>query len=78
MVPRHAMTALFVFCASACGGSPTLPSLAGEWGGDHVSLTVTEQAAYVELDCAHGDLSETLRAGSFSVPGRTAAVFVEP
>jgi hypothetical protein len=26
------------------------------WGGDHVSLTVTDAGSHAELDCAHGDI----------------------
>ena len=58
-----------VLCTTACGGTPTLPSLLGQWGGDHVSLTVSDQTSHVELDCAHGDLSSPIQSNRFSVPG---------
>ena len=49
----------------ACGGSPTTPStLAGTWGGDHITLSVGD-ATHLELDCAHGDI-----AGPLTIDGR--------
>ena len=44
--------------ASACGGGPTTPSRppVGSWGGDHISLTVTDAGGHAEFDCAHGDI----------------------
>jgi hypothetical protein len=47
-----------VSASAACGGSPTNPSTSpiGVWGGDHVSLTVTDAASHAELDCAHGEI----------------------
>jgi hypothetical protein len=30
----------------------------GQWGGEHVSLTVTASGATVEFDCAHGTVDE--------------------
>jgi hypothetical protein len=44
----------------------------GEWGGEHVRLTVTDTGGRVEFDCAHGTLDAPLRVdteGRFSVPG---------
>ncbi|MDT7687690.1 MAG: hypothetical protein QOE46_449 [Acidobacteriota bacterium] len=29
----------------------------GTWGGEHISLEVTEQGARVEYDCAHGTIA---------------------
>ena len=42
----------------ACGGNPTNPSTSpvGVWGGDHISLTVTDAGSRAEFDCAHGDI----------------------
>lgn len=47
-----------VSAGAACGGSPANPStsLIGVWGGDHISLTVTDAVSHAELDCAHGDI----------------------
>jgi len=36
----------------------------GTWGGDHISMEVTEEGARVEFDCAHGTVSEALRVDS--------------
>jgi hypothetical protein len=44
----------------------------GIWGGDHISLEVTDDGAQVEYDCAHGTISEPLRVdtqGKFSAKG---------
>jgi hypothetical protein len=44
----------------ACTGphAPTeLP--VGQWGGEHVSLTVSTTGASLEFDCAHGTVDET-------------------
>ena len=45
---------------------------AGVWGGDHSRLTVSETAATIEFDCAHGTLDVPLavdRDGHFDVGG---------
>jgi hypothetical protein len=63
------MTALIVLCASGCGGSATMPSLMGQWGGDHVSLVVADQTSHVELDCAHGDFSGAVDSDRFAIQG---------
>ena len=65
----HKLTVLLLLCSSSCGGTPTMPSLVGEWGGDHVSLAVSDQASHAELDCAHGDFSGPLQADRFAVNG---------
>jgi hypothetical protein len=36
----------------------------GTWGGDHISMEVTDEGAQVEFDCAHGTVSEPLRVDS--------------
>jgi hypothetical protein len=44
----------------------------GDWGGEHVALTVDAAGARVEFDCAHGALTAPLKLdakGSFDVPG---------
>jgi hypothetical protein len=44
----------------------------GLWGGEHVSLEVTERGGKVEFDCAHGTLDRKItldRRGRFDVPG---------
>ena len=47
-----------VAASAACGGSPTTPSTPpiGAWGGDHMSLTVTDTGSHAEFDCAHGEI----------------------
>jgi hypothetical protein len=45
---------------------------AGKWGGEHISLEVTEGGAVVEYDCAHGTIGRRIipdRKGRFDVPG---------
>ncbi|MFN2510373.1 MAG: hypothetical protein ABR568_02885 [Pyrinomonadaceae bacterium] len=44
----------------------------GTWGGNHISMEVTEEGAQIEYDCAHGTISEPLRIdsqGKFSAKG---------
>jgi len=44
----------------------------GAWGGDHIALTVTQEGASFEIDCAHGTINESLlidRNGRFDVRG---------
>jgi len=44
----------------------------GLWGGEHISLEVTERGASVEYDCAHGTIDVKIvldRRGRFNVPG---------
>jgi hypothetical protein len=74
--PRNAL-ALLAFasllggaCASVDGGPERVPE--GRWGGEHVSLDVTQAGATVELDCAHGALAAPLELdehGRFEVAG---------
>jgi len=46
---------------------------AGDWGGRGARLTVDEDGARLELDCAHGSLEAmTLEKGRFDVGGRFA------
>src|SRR4029450_12762619 len=57
----------------ACTGSyaPTgLPP--GQWGGEHISLTVSPAGASLEVDCAHGPVDEAPRLdsqGQFNLRG---------
>jgi hypothetical protein len=47
--------------------------LVGLWGGEHISMQVTEQSTTVEYDCAHGTIDQRItldRRGRFNVPGR--------
>lgn len=44
----------------------------GQWGGEHVRLSVSDTGGSVEFDCAHGTLDAPLNVdteGRFSVPG---------
>ena len=44
----------------------------GTWGGNHISMEVTEEGAQVEYDCAHGTISEPIKVdgqGKFSAKG---------
>lgn len=46
--------------------------LVGLWGGEHISLQVTEHGATVEYDCGHGTISRRIfldRQGRFDVQG---------
>jgi len=44
----------------------------GDWGGEHVRLTVSDASGSIEFDCAHGTLDAPLQVddgGRFEVPG---------
>lgn len=44
----------------------------GTWGGDHISLEVTEGGAAIEYDCAHGTIDKQIMLddqGKFSARG---------
>lgn len=46
--------------------------LTGIWGGDHISMEVTESGASINYDCAHGTISEKIvpdRDGHFAAQG---------
>lgn len=46
--------------------------LMGLWGGEHISMQVTEQRTTVEYDCAHGTIDQRItldRRGRFNVSG---------
>lgn len=45
---------------------------AGTWGGEHISLEVTDQGGRVEYDCAHGTVDQRIvpdARGCFDVRG---------
>jgi len=46
--------------------------IVGAWGGEHISLQVSEDGATVEYDCAHGTIPRRIildRRGRFDVSG---------
>jgi hypothetical protein len=50
----------------------TQSAITGTWGGDHVSMEVTETGAELQYDCAHGEITGKIapdRDGKFSVKG---------
>jgi hypothetical protein len=57
----------------------------GDWGGEHISMTVTAEGADIEFDCAIGHIKTPLTldaGGAFKVKGlykteRPAAAFVD-
>ena len=59
----QALAMVALACGSAYAQDPARPSrvLTGQWGGEHVVLTMSKTATHVELDCAHGDLSSPIR-----------------
>jgi hypothetical protein len=67
--------ALLALIAAACppagpDGLERVP--AGEWGGEHVALTVTAGGGLLEFDCAHGRIDGELTltaSGHFERPG---------
>jgi hypothetical protein len=54
------------------GEARTTGLLVGLWGGEHISMQVTEQRTTVEYDCAHGTIDQRIaldRRGRFDVSG---------
>jgi len=44
----------------------------GLWGGEHISMEVTDQRTTIEYDCAHGTINQRIsldRKGRFNVSG---------
>lgn len=74
-LPLATLWVLSVIAGSGCDGMPVDPSpiqLTGTWGGDHVSLTVTDMSSHLEFDCAHGDIAGAVTAdagGAFVAAG---------
>ena len=62
----------------ACAASPVIASRLervpnGEWGGEHVRLSLEDAGGKIEFDCAHGSLDGPLTlddSGHFDVAGR--------
>ncbi len=62
---------LFIFYIG-CTSSISQIDLAGNWGGEHISLTVLDSTANLEFDCAHGTIDEPISIdteGNFEVTG---------
>jgi hypothetical protein len=58
--------------AACADGRPRTVLPPGNWGGEHVSLTVSDTGATVEFDCAHGTVEEAFRLdveGGFNLNG---------
>jgi hypothetical protein len=58
------------------GETRTKRLLVGLWGGEHISMQVTEQRTTVEYDCAHGTIDQRInldRRGRFNVSGTQVA-----
>ena len=64
---------LVVACAANPGGASRLDRVPnGDWGGEHVRLTVDDAGGTIEFDCAHGKLPGPLAlddGGRFDVKG---------
>lgn len=60
---------------TAYADSAATPDLIGEWGGEHIQMTVTKLGATVDFDCALGAIDEPLlpdKDGNFEVRGTYA------
>lgn len=70
------VTAVLSLLGCASGGQVSIDKgdrvPLGDWGGEHVRLTVTDAGGSIEFDCAHGTLDAPLEVkdgGRFDVPG---------
>jgi hypothetical protein len=72
-VMRLSLLLLLVACAVDPSGANRLDRIPnGDWGGEHVRLTVADTGGKVEFDCAHGTLDGPLMLdadGRFDVKG---------
>jgi hypothetical protein len=76
IAPMTAFT-LMLGAGTTCGGAgPVGPGQnrvpAGQWGGQHVGMEVTDSGAELEFDCAHGRIVEPLAldaSGRFDAKG---------
>jgi len=58
--------------AGACDIDVTAPEMVGEWGGEHISLSVSLSGSTLEYDCAHGSIEGSIepdRDGNFVLAG---------
>jgi hypothetical protein len=58
--------------AGSCAQVATGPLAPGEWGGQHIGLTVLDRGATLEYDCASGTIDEPISLdsrGHFSAVG---------
>ena len=49
---------------AGCDINVTAPEMVGEWGGEHISLTVSQTGSVVEYDCAHGTIDGSITPDS--------------
>jgi hypothetical protein len=65
--------AFIAFVLSACAALPpaSVPPAPGEWGGQHVGLSLTAAGGTLEYDCAAGTMSPPLAGpdGTFTAEG---------
>jgi hypothetical protein len=57
---------------TSCDIDVTAPEMVGEWGGEHILLTVSLTGSTVEYDCAHGTIDAPIapdRDGNFTLSG---------
>ena len=69
-LPPAAM--VLIIAAGACALNVSPIDLLGEWGGDHIAVTVLPDSVMLEYDCAHGVITEPFLVGSngeFSMTG---------
>lgn len=58
--------------AGTCDVNVTAPEMVGEWGGEHVMLTVSLTEGVLEYDCAHGSIDGRINPdldGNFELAG---------
>ena len=74
---KRSMIAVFalsgVLLQAGTRAAPDASAVAtGAWGGEHIVLEVSEKGAEVELDCAHGEVTQHItlgKHGDFDVAG---------
>jgi hypothetical protein len=65
-----------IFMLTSLNSSQPKRIAKGNWGGDHINVTVDDDSASIEYDCAHGTIKGPLATdgnGSFKLEGTHAA-----
>jgi hypothetical protein len=63
---------LVLMFISGSSESRNMTDVEGLWGGQHISMEVTDDGATIQYDCGHGKITEKIvpdRRGKFSVKG---------
>ena len=52
---------------SGCAGGNSQVVQSGIWGGEHISMIVTDSSATLDYDCAHGSIDEPISTDDMGI-----------